>query len=174
MKGMTIMFIVLIISFAIAGAWDKIPAIKNSVHFILDPSAGWLLNWNITLGMIIIVIIFSFLTILAQKYGTDQAELKRIKAEQKILQEEAKKYKDHPEKLLELNKKQLEFVPKTMDLTMKPMIYTFIPFILFFRWFNDYFSPLNYKFFGFLSWIWFYIILSIILSSILRKVLKVA
>lgn len=168
------MFVILLVTMAIAFAWDSVPFIKQTVHFLLDPTAGKLLNFNITWGMILIVSIITFITTLAQKYGTDQFELKKIKGEQKILQEEMKKYKDHPDKVLELNKKQLEFLPRTMDLTTRPLIYTAIPFVLFFRWFGDYFLSIgNFKFFGFLSWFWFYFIATIIFSTILRKVLKV-
>ena len=91
------------------------------------------------------------------------------------MQEEMKKYKDDPAKLLEFNKKQMEKIPETMKITMRPLMYTMIPFILFFRWFGDYFTALEgFKFFGFLSWFWFYLIFSIVFSTILRKVLKVA
>jgi len=176
MKGMTLMLIVMVLSFVIAGLWNSVPAIKNVAHFILNPTAGVLLNLNPYLGMFVIVLLITLITTLAQKYGTDQEALKRIKQEQKLLQEESKKYKEHPEKLLELQKKQLEIIPKTFDLTMKPLIYTFIPLILFFRWFNDFFTTnlINFKFFGFLSWFWFYLIFSIVFSSVLRKYLKVA
>ncbi len=175
MKWLNVFVLVMIASFLIAGLWDRVPIIKESVHFVLDPTAGKLLNLNIYLGMFVIVFLFTLLTILVQKYLTDQNELKRIKDEQKIMQEEMKKYRDNPDKLLELNKKQMESFPKTMELTMAPLIYTFVPFILFFRWFSDYFagSLADFKFFGFLSWLWFYFIFSIVFSSILRKIFKV-
>ena len=172
MKGIKIMFLIMIVSLFIPIFWEKMPIIKNSVHFVLDPTAGLLLNWNKTIGMLFITIIIAILSMLAQKYLTDQEEMKKIKAEQKILQEEMKKYKDHPEKLMEFQKKQLEFIPRTMDITMRSTLYTFVPFILLLRWFMDYFQQ-GYKFFGFLSWIWFYIIFLIIFSIILKKVFKV-
>lgn len=176
MKGMKIMFIVFFLTIVAALLWDRLPVIKQSVDFIANPSIGALLNWNILYGMIIIVALFSLITVLIQKYGTDQATLKEIKKEQKIIQEETKKYKDHPEKLLELQKKQLEFIPRTMEITMRPMIYTIIPLVLFFRWFTDYFSVIvpPYKFFGFMTWFWFYLIFTIIFSTIFRKVFNVA
>jgi len=168
------MFLVMILSLGLAFAWDSYPIIKTSAHYILDPTAGALMNMNIHVGMILVVFIITLITVIVQKYGTNQAELKRLKEEQKLLQEEMKKYKDHPEKLLELQKKSFEFMPKTMDLTMKPLIYTAVPFVLFFRWFNDYFSLLpEFKFFGFISWFWFYFLASILFSTILRKVMKV-
>jgi len=173
MKGMTIMLLVMIASFVIAAAWN-VPIIKNSVHYVLDPSAGKLIELSPLWGMIVIVFVITLILTLVQKYTTNQNELRKLKEEQKILQEEMKKYKDSPEKLMEFNKKQMEFIPKTFDLTMGSIIYTFVPIVLFFRWFNDIFAVINYKYFGFLSWIWFYLIFSIIFSSILRKVLKVA
>lgn len=47
--------ILMCISLLIAFFWDKLEFIKNSVDFILNPSAGVLLNWNISFGMTIIV-----------------------------------------------------------------------------------------------------------------------
>ena len=166
--------IVMILSLVIAGFWDSAPFLKNAVHSVLNPSLGVLLNWNLTWGMMLIVLLISVLTTLIQKYATDQETLKEMKKEQKILQEEMKKYRDHPEKLMELQKKQFEFLPKTMKLSMRAIMYTGIPFILFFRWFWDVFTALGEpKFFGFLSWFWFYLIFVMIFSSILRKVFNV-
>ncbi len=169
-----ILFIVMIVSLAIASLWESLPFIKQIVHAVLDPTAGVLLDWNLNIGMVIIVFCVSIIISLAQKYLTDQDTLREIKKEQRILQEEMKKYKNEPEKLLELQKKQFEFFPKTMDITMRPLIYTGIPIILFFRWFQDYFSAAgNPKIFGFFSWIWFYLLFSIICSMIIRKAFKI-
>lgn len=173
MKGMKLLFVVFAISLFVGLAWDAVPIIKQSVHFAFDPTVGKLLNWNVTYGMLIIVILLSLVTTIVQKYGTDQETLREIKKEQKILQEEMKKYKDNPQKLMELNKKQFEFLPKTWEITMRPVMYTIIPFILFFRWFGDYFTIVSFKFLGFLSWFWFYFIFTIVFSSIFRKVFKV-
>lgn len=174
MKGMLLLFVALGIAIVVGALWNQVPAIKQTIHAIGDPTLGALLDYNKMAGMLIIVALFSLLTVLIQKYGTDQETLKEIKKEQKILQEEMKKYRDQPDKLMELNKKQLEFIPKTMEITARPMIYTVIPFVLFFRWFTDYFVANPYKFFGFFTWFWFYLLTTIIFSSIFRKVLKVA
>jgi len=168
-------FFVMIASLVIAFFWDKIDFIKNSVDAVLNPSAGALLNWNMTWGMLIIVFIIGLITTIVQKYATDQKTLRELKAEQKILQEEMKKYKDHPEKLMELQKKQFEFLPKTMKLSMRAIVFTGIPFILFFRWFMSFFTAIelatgtSVRFLGFLSWFWFYLIFTMIFSSIFRK-----
>jgi len=173
MKGMGIMFVVMILSLAVAGMWDSIPIIKNTVHSILDPSAGVFLDWNVTIGMLIITGIITLITTIMQKYMTDQNALKTIKEEQKIVQQEMKLAKSSPEKSMELSKKSLELTMTAMPMTMRPLMYTIIPFVLFLRWFQDYFTVNPVKIMVIFSWFWAYLIFSIIFSSIFRKVLKV-
>jgi len=170
----TPIFIVMIASLLIAFLWDKIPFIKEGVEFILNPTAGTLLNWNITFGMIIIVAFISFLITLIQKYATDQKTLKEMKDEQKRLNEEAKKLRDNPAKMMEIQKESMKFMMPMMKLSMRALVFTGIPLILFFRWFNDFFVSIGSpKFFGIMGWLLFYILSSIIFSSIFRKILKV-
>ena len=173
MKGMGIMFIVMLLSLAVAGAWNAIPIIKTAVHAVLDPSAGVFLNWNVTIGMLIITGIITLITTLLQKFLTDQDALKTIKEEQKIVQEEMKLAKASPEKSMALSKKSLELTMTAMPMTMRPLMYTVIPFVLFLRWFQDYFTENPVHILGFMSWFWAYLVFSIIFSSIFRKVLKV-
>ncbi len=166
--------IIMLASLLIAGFWDKIPIIKNSIHAVLDPSAGALLLWNINWGMVIIVFVITLLITIVQKYATDQKTLKELKKEQKELQKEMKKFKEHPEKMMELQKTQMKLMPKQMKLSMRAIAYTGIPLILFFRWFQDFFTNLGSpKFLGFLGWFWAYFILAMLFGSILRKYLKV-
>jgi len=172
---------VMLVSLFIAFLWDQIPFLKPAVHFVLDPTAGWLLNWNLDLGMLILVFLISVISIVAQKYGTDQKTLKEIKEEQKKMQGEMKEVKEHPEKMMELNKKQMDIMKQSMKLSTRPIMFTGIPFLLLFRWFSDVFTSgtgytiiNNPMFFGFLSWFWFYLIFTLIFSMILRKALKVA
>ena len=165
---------VMFASLAIAFFWDSASWIKDPVHKVLNPSAGALLNWNLVLGMMLIVFLITLITTLVQKYATDQKTLREMKKEQKILQEEMKKYKEHPEKLMELQKKQFAFVPKTMKLSMRAIMFTGIPLILFFRWFGDFFTNMgDPKFLGFMSWFVFYLLCSIVFSSMFRKIFKV-
>ena len=172
--------VVMALSLLIASLWDSIPVLKDAVHYALDPTAGWLLHWNLTLGMLALVLVISVISIVAQKYGTDQKTLKEIRKEQKKLQEEMKLVKEHPEKLLELQKKQMEFIPQSMKLSMRPIMFTGIPFILFFRWFMDVFTAgsgftiaNNPLFLGFITWFWFYLIFTLVFSMILRKIFNV-
>ncbi len=168
------LLLVMVLVLVIPICWDKIDWIKNSVHSVLDPTAGALLKWEFTIGMLIIVFIITLLTTLIQKYATDQKALRELRHEQKLLQEEMKKFKDNPEKISEISKKQMEVIPKTFKLTSRATLFTIVPFLLFYRWFSDFFVTIGEpKFFGFLNWFWFYFIFAIIFSSILRKVLKV-
>jgi len=170
----TPLIIVMVFSLLVASFWNSIPLIKNSVGAILNPTAGVLLNWNVTWGMIIIVAFLSLFTTIIQKYATDQKTLREMKEEQKKLNEEAKKFRDNPEKMMEIQKESMKFAMPIMKLSMRAMAFTGIPFILFIRWFYDFFSTVgDFKFLGFLSWFWFYLIFSIIFSSIFRKILKV-
>ena len=174
-EGSFMPFIIIMgFSLLISIYWDKLSFVKNFVHAALNPTAGWLLNWNLLFGMSIVVFVITVLTTIIQKYATDQAALRELKKEQKELQENMEKFKEHPEKLLELKKKQMEFIPRSIKLTSRQLMFTGVPFILLFRWFNDAFIALgNPKFFGFLTWFWFYFIASIVFSSILRKAMKV-
>jgi uncharacterized membrane protein (DUF106 family) len=175
MKKMTVAWIILLISMIVASAWDKTAWIKDSIHFILDPTAGALLNLNLTIGMLLVVFILSLIITLVQKYTTDQAALKELREEQKKLQKDMKEARNDPQKMTELNKKNMELFPKQFKLGMGSIAYTAIPFVLFFRWFSDYFLAIGSpKFFGFLGWFWFYFIFSLIFSMILKKYMKVA
>ncbi|MFA5953767.1 MAG: EMC3/TMCO1 family protein [Candidatus Pacearchaeota archaeon] len=181
-KSMTIIIIVMFASLIIASLWDKWAWIKNSIHTVLDPTAGFLLDWNMTIGMLIIVLILNVLITLVQKYTTDQKELKRIKAEQKDLQKQIKeaRLKGDTAKMSELTKKNMSYMPQQFKLSMGSIAYTAVPLILFYRWFDDYFKIIvtntgePVRFFGFMGWFIFYLVFSIIFSSIFKKVMDVA
>ena len=175
-KGFSMIWyiVVLGISLYIVSLWNSTlfgqpNFIKTIVGDVLNPWLGVLLTWNVYVGFVVVIAMTSLILTLAQKYLSNQAELKEMKKEQKFLQEEMKKYKAHPEKLMELQKKQLEFIPKTFELTMKPLMYTSIPIILLFRWFGERLLPV---FGGW--WILYYLVGSLIFSTLFRKVLNVA
>lgn len=166
---------VMIASMIIAFYWDKISIIKNSVSKVLNPSAGALLNWNLTWGFVILILIITIVTTFVRKYTTDQKTLKELREQQKEINKRAKKVRDNPEKMMEIQKELMPLTMEMMKLNMRSIAYTGIPFILFFRWFMDFFNALgNPVFLGFLSWFWFYLIFTMIFSSILGKTLKVA
>lgn len=173
MKGMKIMFIVMLISVGVALLWDNLDVVRYVVHAALDPTAGVLLTYHATLGMLAITAIITLITTILQKYMTDQDLLKEIKDEQKIVQQEMKLARENPDKTMELSKKSLELTMKAMPITMRPLVYTAVPFVLCLRWFQDFFTANPTKILGFMSWFWAYIVFSIILSAVFRKVMKV-
>lgn len=174
-RFMFIMFGLMAISLVIVALWNSVPVIKNSVDSVLTPTIGKIINWNLTWGTLIVFFIIAFLTTLIQKFATDQETLRELKKEQKELQKEMNKYKDDPKKMMEFQKNLWPTTMKIMEVSMKSSLFTIIPFILLFRWFLDFFTALGSpRFFGFLSWFWFYLLSVIIFSSILRKWLNVA
>ena len=166
-------FLAMIVSMYIAYAWNKFPIISNTAHKALDPSLGALLNIDIFGGFLIIIFLLALATTFVQKYTTDQKALKEIKEEQKKMQAEMKKFEKSPEKIVELNQKQFELMGRMMKISMGSVVYTAVPFILLFRWFNDFFLINPYKFFGFMTWFLFYLLGTLLFSSIIRKVMKV-
>lgn len=163
--------IFMVITMLIAFNWDKWTWIKDSIHTVLDPTIGAVLNWNLDWGMLLIVFLLSVIMTFVQKYTTDQKEMKKIKKEQKELQKKAKELKDDPEKAMAVQKELMPLTMKQMKLGMRTIVYTGIPFVLLFRWFSDYFLalPEGTKIFGFFSWFWFYLLVTLIFSSILKK-----
>lgn len=166
--------IALTIPLILTSLWDRVPEIKNSVHAVLDPSAGAALDWRLNIGMLIVVFIITLFTTIVQKYATDQETLKELKKEQKEIQKQMKEFKNHPEKLMELQKKHFKLMPKQFKLSMRGLVYTIIPFILFFKWFQDYFAAAgNPKLWLGMGWFLFYLLFAIIFGSILRKQMDV-
>lgn len=173
--GFTLIILIMLASLVVAGLWTKVPAMKNFTDLILNPTAGALLKWNVSWGMVILVFVITLFVTLIQKYATDQEALKELKKEQKEIQKQMKEYKEHPDKIMEFQKRQMKLIPEQFKLSMRALAFTSIPLILFFRWFYDFFASLGHvKFFGIIgSWFLFYLIISLIFSSILRKYLKV-
>lgn len=172
MKFMKIMILVYIIGAAVVFSWNHFPLVKNSVHFVLDPSIGALFDRNLIFGFVLVMLIFSLITTLAQKYFTDQDALKILKEEQKLIQQQMKLYRQDPTKTAELTSKSFELTMKTMPLTMRPTLYTMLPFILTFKWFSDYFTLNSVRVLG-MHWLLAYFVMILIFSPILKKVLKV-
>lgn len=169
-----IMFGMMTISLVLVFMWNSVPIVKDSVGSILDPSAGALINWNLTIGSLIVFFIIALVTTIVQKYATDQVTLRELRKEQKELQKQMNEYKDNPKKMMEIQKSIWPTTLKIMQVSMKGSLFTIIPFLLFFRWFMDFFVAMGSpKFFGFMNWFWFYLLSILFFSSILRKTLKV-
>ena len=140
----------------------------------LDPVLGPLMSipapWNVFLLSFVLTLGMTLL----YKYATDQKLMKELKDEMKELQKEMKMLKDEPAKMMEVQKRAMERNMKYLLQSLKPTIISLIPIFLILGWMRTYFIALENPviLFG-LSWLWIYIISSIIFSLGLRKLLKV-
>jgi len=133
---------------------------------------GWAINISPLLGIIIISLILTILVTLAYKFLTDQKMLKEIKEEMKDLRGQMKEHKGNPEKLMEIQKISMEKSMKQMKQSFKPMLLTLLPLLIIFSWLRNVYNPIG-PVLGSLTWIWVYIISSMVFSIALRKILKV-
>ena len=133
---------------------------------------GWAINISPLFGIGIVAFIFTLIVTLIYKYTTDQIFMKNVKSEIKDIQKQMKEHKEDHKKVMELQKTAMEKNMKYMMHSFKPMLFTFIPVILIFGWLRTAYADIGPVFYSF-SWIWGYIIFSIIFSIALRKILKV-
>lgn len=127
-----------------------------------------LIQANPKIAIVILSFIVTLITTIITLLITDRKLMKEIKEKQKALKEEMKKYRDNPAKMMEINKKMMEDFPKQMKQSLKLMVITIVPIIIFFNWLRSIYAETTLA----SSWIWWYIISSIIFSIILRKVFK--
>lgn len=124
---------------------------------------------NPKLAIIIISLLVSIFVSLIYKLTIDQVRMKELKDKQKKLQEEIKKHKENPEKMLELQKEMMGHSGEMMKHSFKPMLLTFIPFLILFNWLRSVFISTSLE----KSWIWWYIILTLVFNLLLKKVFKI-
>jgi uncharacterized membrane protein (DUF106 family) len=124
---------------------------------------------NPKLGIILVSLIVTIFVSLINKYTTDQKRMKEIKDNQKRLQEEMKKNKNNSEKMLGIQKEIMAYSGEMMKHSLKPMMFTLIPLLFLFNWLRNVFVGTALE----NSWVWWYIISSIFLSLIFKKIFKI-
>ncbi len=147
-------------------------SLGTSITGFFSLTLGPFVSWNPAFSLLILAFAMTLISTLIYKYTTDQASMKIFKEQSKQLQQEMRLLKDNPGKMMEKNKELREMNMKVMKQSFKPLIYTFIPFGIIFFGLRNLYEPLGKILFG-LSWLWIYIIASIIFSIVLRKLLKV-
>ena len=139
-----------------------------------DAVFGPILGLPNPLGLLIISFILTAIITVIYKYMTDQELMKTLKEDIKAMQKQMKELKDNPEKMMAVQKEAMQKNMKYMMHSMKPTLITFIPIIIIFGWLRSHYNALgNPDIFLGLSWIWTYIIFSVILSMTMRKILKI-
>ncbi len=123
---------------------------------------------NPKLSILIVSVIVTFISTIAQKFLTNQEHLRKLKARQKEIQKELKGNKDM-NVMKELNAEMLKLSGLMFKSSFKPIFVTLIPFLILFAWLNGVFRPTMGG-----SWIWWYLGFSVASSIVMRKVLKVA
>jgi uncharacterized membrane protein (DUF106 family) len=100
----------------------------------------------------------------------DKEKLRTIKARQKSLQAEMKEHQKagNQDKLLELQKELFADSGEMVKHSMKPMLITFLPIIIFFGMIRNLYATTTIA--G--SWIWWYLLFSLVTSLIFRKLFK--
>ncbi|MEK6951595.1 MAG: EMC3/TMCO1 family protein [Nanoarchaeota archaeon] len=136
---------------------------------------GWAINLGAPYNLMIITFIITLFTTLIYKFTTNQERLKSIREEMKNIQNEIKGLKSSPEKMLEKQKQLSPLMMESYKHIFKPMLITFLPLILILGWLRETFTTNgeDIKIIFGLSWLWSYILFSVIFSIIIRKVLKV-
>lgn len=118
-------------------------------------------------SVIVVAIIVTTISLLVTLLFTDRKKMAELKEKQKACQALFKQHKGNEKKMLEIQKEMMACSGEMMRMSFKPMLVTLIPFLILFAFLRSLFVPIMGN-----SWIWYYIITSIVWSMILRKPLK--
>jgi len=121
---------------------------------------------NPRLAIILVSLLVALFITIISYFLTDKEKMKEMRQKQIELKKEMNLYKDNPQKMMEINKKMLEHMPEQMKMSLKPTLVTMIPLLIMFGWLRSTFAITTLA----STWIWYYIVSSLIFSIILRKV----
>src|SRR4030042_3991285 len=109
----------------------------------------------------------TFLMTLFTKFFTDQTKMKELKERQKELKAKSKEAKGDEKEIAKISQEMMTISMEMMKHSFKPLLITFVPLLIIFWWARNTFAATSLG--G--SWIWWYIITSLVVSSIFRKIL---
>lgn len=139
-----------------------------------DGTLGHVLGLQDPYGLMIVSFALTLLMTLAYKFFTDQNLMKTLKDDMKDMQKGLKDTTQTVEKKMSMQKDIMSKNMEYMKHSMKPMLITFLPIIIIFGWLRGYYEAIgNPQIFFKLTWLWTYMIFSIIFSILIRKILKV-
>ncbi|HLC72060.1 MAG TPA: EMC3/TMCO1 family protein [Candidatus Nanoarchaeia archaeon] len=133
-------------------------------------------------ALVSISLVLAFLTSMAQKYLTNQQEMKSLKDAQNKFREEMKQHRSDPAKFAEIQKQSMEKSLQYMRHSFKPLIFTMLPVIAMFGWLKVTFLPAGDIFhWGFtiwpwgpgIGWLWTYFLSQMIFTMVIRKLFKI-
>jgi len=109
-------------------------SLKEFADVLFNPILGPLLGLPPALTIFIVAAIISVISVVVQKYFTNQDRLKFLKKEMKKFQEKIKKNKDNQEEQLKIHKKMMPMQGEMMKESLRPTLWMMLPFMLVFFW----------------------------------------
>lgn len=148
---------------------------------VLDFIFGLALGLPPEMGEIVVAAVLTLVITLFYKYMVDQNKMKELKGKIKELQGKQKEIpKSNTDEMNKVFSEILALQNQQMKMNLKPMMVTLLLAVLFFPWMGSTFFgtqivlPLSLPFIGNdLGWLMWYIVLSIPMSMIFRKLLGV-
>lgn len=133
------------------------------------------------LAELVLAVIITFIITIFYRYMIDQAAMARLRAEIKDMQENIRRLqKSDPEAANRQMAEMLKLTNKQLRMSLKPMLPTMIFVLALLPWMGAVFTgpvvllPFSLPFFGAdFGWLMWYILLSIPLSGLFRKILGV-
>lgn len=113
------------------GFFDSLEAFAE---LLFNPILGPLLALPPVVTIFIVAAIISVISVVVQKYFTNQERLKFLKKEMKKFQEKIKKNKDNQEEQLKIHKKMMPMQGEMMKESLRPTLWMMLPFMLVFFW----------------------------------------
>ncbi len=101
---------------------------------IFNPVLQPLLNISPFLGILIVSLVISLITVLVYKYFTNQVEMKRLKEQQKEYQQRMKELRDNPSEMMKVQKEAMSKNFEYMKHSLRATLITMLPIILIFGW----------------------------------------
>lgn len=120
------------------------------------------------LSIILVSLVVAIFISIVNYFIMDKVRMRELKEIQKACQIKLKNAKGDMNKMSEINKQMMACSTEMMKHSFKPMLVTFIPIIIVFTFIRGVYAETDLA----STWIWWYIISSIIFSMILRKVFK--
>tara|TARA_Y100000031_G_C8169501_1_gene361053 strand:- start:209 stop:742 length:534 start_codon:yes stop_codon:yes gene_type:complete len=147
-------------------------------------------KFNAILGVMLISLLISVIIVGITSKIVDQKRMKKLKAKTAKYQETIKKAqkRKNMKKVSSIQKEMMKNQKEMMGMSMKPMMYTMIPIIVIFTWLsqydflNDFITQQGYlialpftlpKFGATLGWLGWYILCSLPMSVLIKKILKI-
>lgn len=103
---------------------------------VLNPVLLPLLTASPFLGVLVVSVFISLITVFVYKYFTDQEAMKQLKEQQKEYQQRMKELRDNPSEMMKIQKEAMGKNMEYMKHTFKATLITMLPIILIFGWMN--------------------------------------